>query len=242
VGCAFVLGMDRDVVERGIIERYPPIPDPSDPEGKRYLTRVEPRDYLDKIIQLPFTLPPLAPDQLSGYLDELFDKAAQYPLYRECRDLIEVAAPPNPRTLKRILNVFGLLITLRGGRIEQGSPELSERRIEDARRLAAIVLMQVLFDDAYALVAEDPQRLVQLQLAADGQGEDEAARRIVTSEKRLKDLLGRTPDFSKQSKEYLRDLVSQTELTSRRASAEGTGAGTSTARGVGEAHIVRSKP
>jgi hypothetical protein len=82
-GCAFVLGMGRDVVERNLIERDPPIPDPTDPEGRRYLTRVEPRDYLDTIIDLPFCLPPLAPDQLSGYLDELFDKAAQYPLYRE---------------------------------------------------------------------------------------------------------------------------------------------------------------
>ena len=35
---------------------------------------------------------------------------------RACRELIEVATPPKPRTLKRVLNVLGLLITLDGGR------------------------------------------------------------------------------------------------------------------------------
>lgn len=56
--CVFVLGMNREVVERGILQRYPPIPNPENPTGKP-ITRVDPLQYLDKIIQLPFTLPPL---------------------------------------------------------------------------------------------------------------------------------------------------------------------------------------
>lgn len=85
--CVFVLGMDREVVERGILQRYPPIPDPENPGGKP-ITRVDPRQYLDKIIQLPFTLPPLTQPQVVRYLDDLFARVEAYPLIRACRKLI----------------------------------------------------------------------------------------------------------------------------------------------------------
>ena len=54
-GCVFILGMDRHVVEQGIRVRYQEFA--LGPAGTAY--PVDARQYLDKIIQIPFTLPPL---------------------------------------------------------------------------------------------------------------------------------------------------------------------------------------
>ena len=62
-GCVFVLGMDRTVVEQGIRVRYQKLMEQE--------AGFDPRAYLDKIIQLPFTLPPLGSRQIGRYLDEL---------------------------------------------------------------------------------------------------------------------------------------------------------------------------
>jgi hypothetical protein len=209
--CVFVLGMDREVVERGILQRYPPIPDPENPGGKPN-TLVDPRQYLDKIIQLPFTLPPLTQPQVVRYLDDLFARVEAYPLIRACRKLIEVATPPNPRTLKRVLNVLGLLVILDSGRkIGPDDPELKERTPR-AQRLAKIVLMQVLFDEAYRMVAEDPENLIKLEQAAQDKG-DHDMKKLVEDKPRLKAMLQQAPPSAGLDKKELATLVSLTELT-----------------------------
>ena len=71
-------------------------------------------------------------------------------------DLIKTAAPPNPRTLKRVLNVLALQVPIRGG------------DDDEARRLAKVILMQVVFDDAYQLLRKDPLLIKQFEQGAGG--------------------------------------------------------------------------
>lgn len=158
-GCIFVLGMDRDVVERGILVRYPPVK--GDLENA---FRVNPRDYLDKVIQLPLTLPPLMQDQIKGFLDHLLgpvdpgqDPPASRAALNGCRDLIEAAVPSNPRKIKRLLNVLSLLL-----------PLSDETDPDQARALAKIVIMQVLFHEHYEEVAKDPKTLLDMEKRAHG--------------------------------------------------------------------------
>ena len=75
-----------------------------------------------------------------------------------CIDLIRTAAAPaNPRTLKRILNLLELTLALDG--VDDAAVEKAvagdgpERR--RVRYLAKVVLLQVCFDRAYREVAED---------------------------------------------------------------------------------------
>ncbi len=137
-GCVFVLGMDRSVVEPGIRARYKPFleqaPDAFDPAA-----------YLDKIIQIPFSLPPLGKGQLGAYLDDLA-RAERDPdgIVAETRDLVEFVVPDNPRSLKRIFNVLRLITALGG---ERGDDQRSLRRY-----LAKVVLLQICFPRVYRAV------------------------------------------------------------------------------------------
>lgn len=142
-GCVFVLGMDPEVVETGIRARY----------AKYFAagtTPFDPADYLDKVIQVPFRLPPLDRAQVAGYLDALAG-ADPSGVVADVRALVEIAVPDNPRALKRALNVLRLAAELDGAAHAQPAPDaaLTRRR----RHLAKIVLLQVCFRSAWAIVA-----------------------------------------------------------------------------------------
>ncbi len=154
-GCVFVLGMDRSVVEQGIRLRYQKLVEPE--------PVFDPRAYLDKIIQLPFTLPPLGARQIGRYLDEL----SQRPGHAAgvlCRDLVEAAAPHNPRALKRVLNILQLTLYL-DGMTEADIDALSQSwpNAQRVRHIAKLVLLQVAFDRAYAVLAAEPPLLKEVE-------------------------------------------------------------------------------
>ena len=144
-GCVFILGMDRVVVEQGIRQRYKDfVLDTAEP--------FKPREYLDKIIQIPFSLPPLGAEQVLYYLNQLGQ--ARFGTINASRDLIETAAPPNPRSLKRVLNVQQLMLLLDGWQTvelnkepaDDGTPKSRRARL---RYITKLVLLQTCFDDVY---------------------------------------------------------------------------------------------
>ncbi len=141
-GCIFVLGMDRQVVEQGINVRYAAFREAG----------FDARAYLDKIIQVPFNLPPLGSAQISRYLRELSGEIGEG-AFAICGDLIRSAAPSNPRTLKRILNALLLTLYLDGNNAAS-LKELAEGRgdVDRLRRLAKLVLLQVSFGDTWRAI------------------------------------------------------------------------------------------
>ena len=56
-GCVFVLGIDREVVQKGIEHKY-----------ERSIS-IRGLDYIEKMIQLPFSLPPIGDDAFRSYVD-----------------------------------------------------------------------------------------------------------------------------------------------------------------------------
>jgi formylglycine-generating enzyme required for sulfatase activity len=101
-GVVFVLGMDREVVQRGIEARY----------GHFFQRQVGQREelpirgdvYLQKIVQIPFYLPALAISDLDKFMAGL-DKG----LSDMTRQVFAHGLFPNPRQVKRALNIFRLL-------------------------------------------------------------------------------------------------------------------------------------
>lgn len=137
-GCVFVLGMDRHVVEQGIAVRY------RDFKIEAGAPAFDPRAYLDKIIQIPFNLPPLETIQVGTFLDGLIGGGRVHPDLAQCRDLIEIAVPQNPRMLKRVINVLELLLSLDGVPAGTDTPR--------ARYIAKVALLQTCFDEAYRAI------------------------------------------------------------------------------------------
>lgn len=165
-GCVFVLGMDRRVIEQGIAVRY------RDYE-KAGVGRIDPSQYLDKIIQLPVTLPPLGVAQIEAYLAAL-NETAPDALLAACHATVRRGTPVNPRSVKRVLNGLMLLLELAGTR---ALGEAAAR--EEAQRLAKLAVLQVCFPELYRRVADAAAFLKALEGAARAPGGQSEARTVL---------------------------------------------------------------
>jgi hypothetical protein len=151
LNCIFVLGMDRNVVEQGIRVRYREFALGAPAGGAQ---PVDARQYLDKIIQLPFNVPPLNLSQMERYIERWCRESQQNEL-AACAKLIATGVAPNPRSVKRTLNVLRLMVNLR--KEANRAPDL-----DTVRRLAKIVVLQTSYDDVYRSVVVNPKELLEL--------------------------------------------------------------------------------
>lgn len=126
-GCVFVLALDSDAVESAIRSRY---------KGE-----VKAREYLEKIVQVPFILPPIEADSMRKYVESL---APALPDPR-CGEVFAVGLTPNPRQVKRTLNIFLLL-----SRLVVRRPDLQDEITPV--RLAKMVAIQHAHPDLYILL------------------------------------------------------------------------------------------
>lgn len=151
-GTAFVLALDREVIRQGIELYYgrgakePPI------DGDA---------YLEKFIQIPFTLPPLETrmmDRMMAVLDgqrpaetpadvDLPIAAEARTLDEDLRTIFTLGLHPNPRQVKRALNTFRLLQAVALVRENRGRlPPHTAWPL-----LAKIVVLQLEFPEIYEL-------------------------------------------------------------------------------------------
>jgi hypothetical protein len=150
-GCVFVLGMDRTVVEQGIKVRYASL------ESAGF----NPGAYLDKIIQVPFNLPPLGDEQIDAFLVGM----AARPELADIGPLVRLAAPGNPRALKRVLNalLLNLYLDAAGGGGGGGGPQINP--MHRRQYLAKLVLLQVCFEPVWRGIADEGTPLKDLENA-----------------------------------------------------------------------------
>lgn len=107
-GVVFVLGMDREVIERGVESRYRGFFRQAAGAGPAF--PISGDTYLQKIVQIPFHLPPLAVEDVERFiasLDNTNDAVLQ--LSAMTRAVFARGLYPNPRQVKRALNIFRLL-------------------------------------------------------------------------------------------------------------------------------------
>ena len=130
-GCIFVLGLDAEAFESAVRTRY---------RGE-----VKPREYLEKIVQLPFILPPIEDDPMRAYVHEL---APALPDPR-CEEVFAQGLTPNPRQVKRTLNIFLLLSRLVEKRV-------ALQETITPVRLAKVVAIQHAHPDLYGLLRLRP--------------------------------------------------------------------------------------
>ncbi|MCP5005904.1 MAG: SUMF1/EgtB/PvdO family nonheme iron enzyme, partial [Planctomycetes bacterium] len=102
-GFVFVIGVAREVIERGIRVHYRELY--ANLSGD--LPKIE-RDYLDKIIQFPFTLPPVDPVAFRKHIieDQMKDLKEAVPYL----DTILETLGKNPRTVKRFVNTVSFYL------------------------------------------------------------------------------------------------------------------------------------
>jgi len=157
-GCIFVLGVDPAKVQEGIRLRY----------GETFAAG-EGADYLEKIIQVPFILPEIEAQDMRHFVEQL---QVDFPAPR-CVEVFALGLEPNPRQIKRAINVFLLLWKLANKRrLKPGPPPdeatpqtrgplLSE--VLTPLRLAKVVVIQHSHPDLYDLLRLTPRYLRDLE-------------------------------------------------------------------------------
>ena len=167
-GCVFVIGVDRGVIERGIQVKYRELQRAMEVEGERTYQRpaISGADYLEKIIQLPFILPPVEAGQVATFIRETMKHFPDDDV--RCVDVFALGVERNPRKIKRCLNVFLLLWNLA---LEREKAPGVIRPV----RLAKVVVIQQRHNDFYQLLIEEPERLARLEAYFRGEKRREEA-------------------------------------------------------------------
>jgi len=169
-----VLAVDQAMIEQAVLAHYRGRLGEATEEKqlKRLAT-----DYLQKIIQIPFALPPLSEHDVNRFLDTSTkpspasdDRAAsQWSLtseaaFEQAKPLFEQALGRNLREIKRARNLFKLdwLVAEQRGLPEPPVPQL----------LALVTLLRLNFPSIYELLPEYPELIEQLYKFANAMEEN----------------------------------------------------------------------
>ncbi len=167
-GTVFVLGMDREVIQRGIEARYGGYFRQQIKGEDRHELPIRGDTYLQKIVQIPFHLPALALADLDDFIGGLDKRLSEVTRQTFARGLF-----PNPRTVKRALNIFRLLQTI-----------AETRQLEIAGPLLAkTVIIQTQYPKLYQQWRQYPTLLQTL--------EEEYTRRPTTEQELVRGRLAR---------------------------------------------------
>jgi hypothetical protein len=127
-GFIFVVGLDEDIVDRAIRAKFASENDPAaaqvtgqEPAGAPRLPQQIGREYVKKIFQVPYSIPPMLPQQLDDLLASMYQEAsleqAQLDdLTRRVRPYLGYVAVDrrvNPREVKRFINAYTLQTLIR---------------------------------------------------------------------------------------------------------------------------------
>jgi hypothetical protein len=110
------------------------------------------RDYLEKIVQVPFTLPPLAPAAITTFLNSRLPGVAGLSDTERAQvaALMTDGLLRNPRKVKRSFNIFRLHLSL----------DRAHGRQTAAGLIAKLTVVQSSFADLYERIARDPTLLL----------------------------------------------------------------------------------
>lgn len=148
-GCVFILGLDKNVIERGIRDRYG---SPSSSKGSSETDRpISGADYLEKIIQLPFFLPPIQNDDAANYIRSLVGGESSSVI-----QVFLVGVEGNPRKIKRAVNTFLFLRAL-------SEKEGLAAEIQEELLAKIVVIQQIYRDDIYSNLVKYPSLLADLE-------------------------------------------------------------------------------
>ncbi|PXF61756.1 MAG: hypothetical protein C4B59_02575 [Candidatus Methanogaster sp.] len=139
-GCVYFLGLDRHALEDSIRYHY-----------KDFDFDMEATSYLDKIIQLPFEIPPVDPDCIESFIHSFLPNGKEYEKLNDCAEILKIGLGGNPRGIKRFINTLLLNDHLARTR------KLSKY---DPKILTTLLVIQYRNRDLYDMISEDPSLLV----------------------------------------------------------------------------------
>jgi len=188
-GYLFVIGMDKDVLEKGIALHYRRLDGADDDRAGSSAFKTE--DYLDKMIQFPLELPPVEAGYKACYIESLLPENEEY---KDYAGLIEAGIEDNPRTLKRFVNLLAFIS--RHANTVKEKIESDEQASPRQKTLVEEFLVPVLyikwamivfrFPEAHRAIKGNRHALIEMQDIATGKvKEREAAKSVPEALKKI---------------------------------------------------------
>ena len=126
--CVYVIGMDRQVIETSIKQQYKDL-------------ELDEAEYLDKIVQLPFNIPPVHNESLSDFVSNLLPEHL-----KEASKILSSGLDDNPRNIKRFVNSFILNSSMAAAHIGESY---------DCNIMAGVLLIQHSLPDLFKKISHD---------------------------------------------------------------------------------------
>jgi formylglycine-generating enzyme required for sulfatase activity len=203
--CVFVLGIDQDVIARGIEMKYKDVKDRQDADGKPHFT-IEGIKYLEKIIQLPFQIPPVEQSDMGEFVQNL---STEWP-HEECPRIFADGLGDNPRQIKRTVNTFFML-----WKLAQKREKKLQGKVKPVR-LAKVVAIQTAYPDLYNFLLKDEPRYLR---SLEDYYREEAVADYKSQEDKTKDSIIKRPEpapalvpfLSRRGASAVRKILTQKE-------------------------------
>ena len=147
--CVFVLAIDYDVVVKGLESKF----GKKTEENER-----EFRSFFDKIIQVPFSMPTGTYDMGNLLSEKLISLNIEIPddLNDSYGNVVKYTIGYNPRSLKRYINSFSLLRSLRNSDFEEDASDFGDNApdSEDDLILFAMIGVQISYPKIFRLITQ----------------------------------------------------------------------------------------
>jgi hypothetical protein len=147
--CVFVLAIDYDVVVKGLESKF----GKKTEENER-----EFRSFFDKIIQVPFSMPTGTYDMGNLLSEKLISLNIEIPddLNDSYSNVVKYTIGYNPRSLKRYINSFSLLRSLRNSDFEEDASDFGDNApdSEDDLILFAMIGVQISYPKIFRLITQ----------------------------------------------------------------------------------------
>lgn len=168
--CIFVIGTESSIIEEGIRQRY------------KDNVRLSAKEYLEKIIQLPFVMRSIDIENSLPNILEPYNDILNY-RDRVMHNLIVEGTKSNPRRIKRFANTFWVL-----AKIDVYSNNGQGEMLDDFKQqhLAKILLIQMRFPKFYYALVENQKLVGDIVEASKASTEDDR-NRILDRAKELRD-------------------------------------------------------
>jgi HEAT repeat protein len=158
--CIFVIGVEKEVIERGIEVRY---------KSKKQKP-ISGQDYIEKIIQIPFVLPPIRETDMATFIEKLGTEKRE----KRYATIVAKGAGCNPRKVKMFLNVLRIRHAIVERTCGGINPDLS----------AKLFVFEHVFSEFYKYLVKykDQDLLCKLERLAKGDSDEELEGELKNSE------------------------------------------------------------
>jgi len=163
-GCIFVLGTDMKIVSNIVDKAY------EETEG------FDGKQFMEKVIQLPFNLPPIRDVDVEKFIKSLGLKG----MIKEYIEIISKGIKSNPRRIKRFLNLFELQVSL-----AKNKGILGKDKELDEELLAKWCILEFEFPDFMEEVKRNHELLILMQKTARSKERDKEIEKLDERDKEL---------------------------------------------------------